>query len=267
MLERGYGFAPAPEFQKEIKEMTPEQIISFVNANKIPISAENKLSRCVDGRYDNLENFPVVAKPGGDAGDMMVAFAAINLLDIKLSHAGITNAIAEVVGGKNKLNFHTDEHAEHEKAGHGMGCGHLKNARLNPDLYGMNQNQIDYIFNELPKLLKEGSHEEVLHGEHEEQAVIVVVSDKYGLKPLLKTDDGVQEAFIYHQTLHEEQLDKLARVLQMAVADTGKAIEEQEIRVALKEAFGKQLVATLNKLANGKPVYNVRITDEEIEVM
>ncbi len=109
MTEHGYGFAPAPEFSIEKKEMTPEQLTAFVDANKIVISDANKISRCVDGRYEGIENFPVIAKPGGDAGDMMAAFGALNVLDVSLDGQAILNAVAEVAGGIQKIQFHTDD--------------------------------------------------------------------------------------------------------------------------------------------------------------
>ncbi len=247
--------------------MNSEQVKSFAEANKVAIAEENKISRCVDGRYEGIKNFPMVAKPGGDAGDIMAAFGAINELGLELDGEMIINAVMEAVGGKEKFAFHTDSHAEHDNAGCGMGCGHLKKAKLEPDEYGLKQEQMDFLFNKLPQFLEEGAHQEILNGDHAETAVLVVDSENFGLKPLLHSEDGIQEAFVYHKTLHQEQLDQLAKELQEKLAETGVVREEVELRKALDTAFGKQLNATLQRLAKDLPVYTVKISETgEVEV-
>jgi hypothetical protein len=240
--------------------MNLEEAQAFVEMSSKPLEDENKYSRCVDGRYENISNFPMIAKPGADAGDVMAAFGALNLLQINLPSEIVLNAVISAIGGVGKFNFHTDDHAEPTDIGYG--CGHIRQAKEDPAAYGVTQEQIDFIFNELPKLLEQGAHQEVLHGLHAEQAVIVVDSESYGVLPLLRIGENVREVFIYQKNLHRQQLDALSKLLQEAIAAQGQVVEDHAIRKALDDAFGKQLSETLKRLADGLPVYTAMIDSE-----
>ncbi len=49
--------------------LTKEQIREFISENAYKITNETKfLSRCVDGRYQKIENLPPLALPGADLG-------------------------------------------------------------------------------------------------------------------------------------------------------------------------------------------------------
>jgi len=239
--------------------MNLEEAQVFIEANKVAITDENKFGRCVDGRYENIIDCPMIAKPGGDAGDVMAVFGALNILGKSLPNETVLELVLENIGGSSHFNFHSDDHADAAVAG--LGCGHLKQAKLDPSAYGLLQEQIDTIFAELPAMLEQGAHQEVLHGDHAEQAVIVVDSESYGAMPLLRSEDKLSEAFIYQKTWHEKQLDKLSQGIQMEFAKTGVVLEEAEVRNALDTAFGKQLGETLKRLASGLPVYVAKISE------
>lgn len=243
--------------------MTQEQVELFTSLTKTQLTTKCRTSRCVDGRYKDLQDFPMIAKPGGDAGDLLAAFAALNELGIEVDSSEVVKAIVAEVGGIDKFCFHTDDHAEEESGSKpGMGCGHLKQAKLDPEAYGVTAQQMDFIFTELPGFISSGATQEVLHGDHAEQAVIVVDSEHYGLKPQATAQDGTfLEAFIYEKTIHEQQLDVLASELQSIIAQNGMVKEQQEIRLALEHAFSKQLSQTLNRLAKDLPVYQVSIDE------
>lgn len=240
--------------------MTLEEAQAFVEMNSKPLDDLNQWSRCVDGRYQGMANFPMIAKPGADAGDVMAAFGALNLLGKTLPSEAVLNAVVNVVGGVQKFAFHTDDHAEPTQPG--MGCGHIGQAVADPESFGVTAEQMQFIVSELPKLLEQGAQQEVLHGEHGEQAVIVVNSETHGLLPMLRIGDNLREAFVYHKTLHTQQLDKLAKGLQEALAAQGEAVEDFQIRKALDDAFGKQLAEILKRLAKGLPVYTAMIESD-----
>ncbi len=246
--------------------MNKEQLEEFIKANKFPISELNSIARCVDGRYEGIAAEPAIAKPGADAGDVMAAFGALNLLNLSLPNDVVLHTVVENAGGLTKFCFHTDDHAEHDNAGPGMGCGHMKKASLEPEAYGLKSEQIKYLIGKLPSLIEQHCKQEILHGEHTESAVVVVDSETYGLQPLRRFGTGVESVFVYQKTLHEHQLDKLAKSLQSALAETGVVTEEASIRTALTEAFTKQLMATISRLASGLPVYSVKISDNDIEI-
>ncbi len=245
--------------------MSEEQALKFVESAKLPISETNKLARCVDGRYENIPDMPLAAKPGGDAGDVMALFAALNLLGQSLASDEVVKIIADSIGGEQNFRFHTDEHAENSVPG--LGCGHLKQAKFYPAAYGLQQEQIDSIFEALPHLIKKGAQQETVHGDHAEQGVIVIDSEDYGIKPLLRNGEEVQEVFVYQKTLHDDQLSKIAKTTQAVLAEQGVVVEEPQVRKALDDAFGKQLTETLQRLAKDLPVYTVKISaNGEVEI-
>jgi hypothetical protein len=242
--------------------MNLEDAQAFVEMNSKRLEDYNLSSRCVDGRYENLKDFPMIAKPGADAGDVMTAFGALNILKATLPSDVVINAVVTAIGGTNKFKFHTDDHSEPSDLG--VGCGHLKQALLDPESYGVTKEQMDYIFSQLPALVEQGAEQVVLHGDHAEQAVVVIDSETHGVIPLIRLGPTVREAFIYHKTLHTQQLDKLVKLLQEALASQGQAVEEFEIRKAVDDAFGKQLAETLKRLASGLPVYTANIDTEGV---
>ncbi|MDQ3018826.1 MAG: hypothetical protein M3Q64_03075, partial [bacterium] len=267
MFNEGQSRALEHELSKEFKNMTKEQVQEFADANKVLITDNCRKSRCVDGRYEGLlEEFPMIAKPGGDAGDILIAFSALNELGVELDPEVVVASVMEEVGSEDNFQFHTDEHAEHDHAGAGMGCGHLKNAYNDSEKYGLNKEQAAFVMEKLAQLTErdKDKHQVVLKGDHKESAVLVVDSEKYGLKPLLREGDEIQEAFIYQKTLHQEQLDILAKKLQEKIAATGKVVEEQIIRQALDTSFAKQLGETLKRLAAGRPIYTVKIDESGV---
>ncbi len=258
------GFAPEREQIKEVK-MTPEVLENFIQHNKFAVTEANLRDRCVDGRYEGDE-LAAISKPGGSAGDVMAAFGAMNLLGKQLQNEVVLNAVISSVGGIEKFAFHTDEGSEHDQAGCGMGCGHMKKAKLEPEDYKVTQDQMDFLFARLPGLLAESAEQVVLNGDHKETAVVVVRSEGYGLAPKRLNEGVLEEAFVYQKTLHEQQLDRLSKQLQEALAAAGEVVEEPEIRHKLDEAFAFQLGATLSRLAKGLPIYEAEILDDETKL-
>ncbi len=245
--------------------MNKEEVKVFIESNKRQITDVNNFSRCVDGRYEDIQNMPLGAKPGGDVGDVMAAFGALNLLRKELEPQLVIDAALKLVGGEKNFNFHTDTHADPSDVG--LGCGHFKQAKLDPIAYGVTQEQMDYLANALPGLLKQGAQQEVLRGDHAEQAVVVVDSKDYGLLPLLRDGEDLKETFVYQKTLHLKQLDSLANLLQETLASKGEVVESTDIRKALEEAFGRQLTETLKRLAEGLPLYVAKIgADGQIDI-
>lgn len=240
--------------------MDLEEAQVFVEMTSKSLDEFNRSSRCIDGRYEGLKNFPMVAKPGADVGDVMVAFAALNILGKTLSSETVLSTVVRLVGGVQKFSMHTSDLTDPKDIG--FGCEHMMYAKEDLDSYGVTQEQMDFLVGQLPTLLEQGAQQEVLHGDHAEQAVIVVDSESHGIMPLIRVGDNIREAFVYQKTLHAQQLDALGKLLQEALATQGDAVEDFQIRKALDDAFGKQLAETLKRLAPGLPVYTAMIDPE-----
>lgn len=237
--------------------MNLDEAQTFVEMNSKLISVTNTSSRCIDGRYEGISDLPMVAKPGGDVGDVMALFCALNFLKISLPNETVVDIVVKSVGGPAHFNFDTDDRTE--PADVGYGCNHFYEAKTNPENYGVTQEQIDFLGSQLPGLVQQGANQVVLHGNHAEQAVIVVDSETHGVTPLLRLGESLREAFIYQKTLHTQQLDILANQLQEALATAGQVVEQDALRAAIYDASAKQLTETLKLLAKDLPVYTALI--------
>lgn len=249
------GQATQQEVEPSIKKtMTKEELELFVEKGLIPVTDRNLVARCVDGRDGITDiDYPAVSYPGANGGDAMVLFAAVNSLGVgdKISPQEIVKMVADSAEDK-VFRFHTDDHAE----GCGMGCGHMKNALLSPEDYGVTKEQMESLFSECEHMLEsDQAKQDLLVGPHEESGVFVVVSETHGLKPYLKIDGKVMEAFVYQKTLHEKHLDKLISMISEKLPEQ----KSEDIKTAVEKSFGLQMGATLSRLAVGLPVIQVNI--------
>lgn len=243
--------------------MNLDEAQTFVEMNSKLLDGTNKYSRCIDGRYENTGALAMIAKPGGDVGDVMALFGALNFLKISLPNEAVLAIVVEAVGGAQHFNFDTDDQTE--PTDFAAGCDHFAQARFNPEAYGLTAEQISFISMQLPLLVQQGAKQEVLHGGHAEQAVIVVDSETHSVSPLLHLGENVRATFVYQKTLHTEQLDGLARKLQEALASAGQVIEQDALRTAIYDTSAKQFATTLQLLAKNLPVFTALI-DEQGEV-
>lgn len=260
------GFAPGLE--QERKPMTPEVLENFIHHNKVTVTTANLLDRCVDGRYQygDTTDFAAIAKPGASAGDVVLAFGAVNRLQKQLPNQTILDTVVKSLGGIQNFMFHTDQKAVDAGKDHGMGCGHLRFARTEPDAYGVASDQMEFLFAKLPELLQQGASQIVLEGDHRETDVVVIDSEEFSLRPQRDINGQHEEVFVYQENLHANQLDTLAKLLQEAYAEIGEVVEESDIRLALDQAFAIQLGASLSRLANGYPVHRVTFNGDEIQI-
>lgn len=240
--------------------MHSEQVEKFVVGNKFFITSDNLQSRCVDGRpaiSEVSEKLPGISKPGADVGDLMIIFGSLNLLNLKIDPQTVLEILVNTNGGAQNFKFHTDSHAEEKQVGPGLGCGHINKALAEPFDYNLTAEQTDFIKSILPNLLEKGAKQVVLDGGHEEQAVLVIDSKNYGVKPY----NEESQAFIYQQTLHQQQLDRLAKPLAEYLNSVNQPVEVAELRNTIDKIFAIQLGATLSRIAKGLPIYHVKIDE------
>jgi hypothetical protein len=253
-----------PEIEKKILSLAEAE--AFVEGASYEIGDRPILSSCVDGRYcrGDAEAAPL-ARPGGDAGDILIALAALRQIQGNNSqedNADLLRSIAiraavAAAGGPEKFCFHTDDHAG---AGVARGCGHLKEAEKNPQAYGLAPEDMPAIFEALAELKNAGSAEVVLAGPHLEEAVLVVEDANLGLR---RAVDG-RQSFVFHKALHRRRLEELARKIFTALPNLGVS---QEKLIGILEAVSEsQTRETLQRLARGLPVYAVRREDGTLKV-
>ena len=198
------------------------QIQEFVFNNKYRVNERTKfLSRCVDGRYPTSlefrgasEDLPPLALPGADAGQLSLIFATANIYGFEVDKEKSFKVVIDIVEGIENINFHSDHHGDPKIPA--SGCGHIKQQNLDPEAYGLGNDQMDFIKTVLTKAKKKGAKETVLEGEHQEGAVLQI-NGSYSVYPRhsLDTEGGKAQVqtFIFHSTLVNERNKLIAKKL------------------------------------------------------
>lgn len=230
---------------------TQEEANTFASQNAL--NGVNTHSRCVDGRYEKRDDMPECSLPGADAGKLLIAFATLENLGIKVDEQTakkVLSALLGAIGGASNFHFHTDDHNTGEVA---LGCGHIKYARQNPLEYGITIEIADLLKRSLEELKGQGANEEVLSGKHEERAILVVKGEK-GVAP--KDGEGNQ-VFVYQKTMAEKAISDFAKVLVELDELKEKNITIEQLITTMNSITGKQLGATIGHIAKDLPVYSV----------
>ncbi len=247
--------------------ITQTQIFDLVTKNKYEFDVNSKiLSRCIDGRYTN-DNLEPLAKPGADIGDLMSLFSLNNEQALGLSNDDIFDIFMKVLGEYSNVRIHTDEHCCHEKdeKKQCLGCGHFKQATIDPDAYGLSEEDVDFIFDKLVFLKSKGVKNDILEGEHLESGVVILNSQKYSIKPAFLENGKLLEVFVYHKTLDDKRRREYAKELNLAL--NNEKFDEEFLYEALTGVSDNQLFETVSRLAPDLPIYKVNISDEgEVEI-
>lgn len=247
--------------------MTLEEAREFATKATFKVTAANKFASCVDGRYPEGEA-GAIALAGADTGVLEAAFAAVNELKTEqganLSDEAILNTVYTLVGGKQKFQYHSDDHAGHD------GCGHNKRATTRAADYGLTETQAQLITRTLQELETEHIKPTELRGDHAEAAVLVVSVPGYdpadperpafSLHHQTEFDGEPIQAFVYNQTLVNERLHILAELLHEQLTNT----PVENIFAALTKAEAAQRSITVKELAldKGLSVYNIVINKD-----
>lgn len=223
------------------------QIEEFIDKNKYSVGSKPILSRCIDGRYDKV-NLEPLAKPGADIGDLMTLFAANRQFNLELKNQDIFKALIKTVGGYPNLHFHTDSHNENNF----LGCGHFKQAKLNPEAYGLTSENISAIDQFLLSAVNRKAVCELLSGEHNESAVIILKGDSWSVSPVCKKDKSTISCFTYHKTLDNKRRKKLAENLLPFIK-----LDLDYLYQILTKTADFQLLETVSRLASSLPVFEI----------
>lgn len=273
----------------ERKRMSLEEAELFVTKNifEIPIGERNR--RCVDGRYLPEWHMAPVARPGGDAGYLMVTAAAIRKIakekSAKIDPANFKRILDQIIdfcGGPLKASIHSDKNAlraEKESAKPHIfcgGCGHVKQARISAENgdsepYGLDKDDmalIDEVIEQVGQAKieaeKEGradlEPETELPDDHGELAVFVVRGRKYGVKP--RTESG-EQAFIYNETLDEDILKEISKIIRVNLSSLNVQLEQDELDSMVIEVSKQQTGETLKRLAKTLPIFYAESEDKE----
>lgn len=243
------------------KGLTFEEAQAYVQGALREAKPEDMRARCIDGRYP--EGSAAIAMPGGDAGLLAVGLAAARRLRAEggtVSDKAVRDAVFETVGGKEKFNFHTDNHTM-EKGGEVRfdGCGHCRLLKERLQDYQLDETQAEFFVQTLEEVNAEGVQPDVLEGSHAERAVMIVQTKNpngkaYALDSQTRLGGATTQAFVYESSLAQQRFEALAANLAKA---TGA--EQDRLMEYMSEIGQKQLALTAEVLAAHLPVYQVTV--------
>lgn len=212
---------------------------------------------CIDGRRptDEKQKMPPFSIPGGDEGLMANILGALNKMNLtstELKQKAI-DLFINFRGGEKNMAFHTDDDAEAHKHGDSKdiarGCGHFRFSTDKPKEHNLVPEDVELITERLNGFASKGAKREILHGVHEERAVVIIDDVDVALNHSTKTG----QVYVYNRGLHNKFLDDLS--LELA---EGLNIPQSELGANLKEMASMQLMATAKKLAKGLPIYSLK---------
>lgn len=223
-----------------------------VHAKKMRVKADPRRAKCVDGGYRGNEAVGAIAIPGGHLGISMA------LLSLGFSPQDAFKMVYDFTHQNgNPYSWHTDKHEGHD--GVVVGCGHCNAAIAKGKSYYDVQGE---KVSELLAIVRDAQANMgdmdcvILDREHKEEAILVITSTDYTVKPW-DQDNDVQ-FFIYDKTRHLILLEQMVEFW-----DKAKNIKVDYKK--LVEACEKQTNATLGLLGSskGKPIYTVDVSSEE----
>jgi hypothetical protein len=248
----------------EKKKMSLEEAKEFVFGSSFEIKDEDLiLTSCIDGRYDeeSARNAPR-SFCGSDPGFLVLVLGALkklNAINEKLRKRAF-DAVLDVLGGAEIFKMHTDDH--NLENGIIAGCGHMKLVKKDPERYLVSKEDVGAVFDYLNFLKNQGVGEIVLAGPHNESAIFVIKDRRIGL---LHQNKNLQ-AFVFHKALYEEFIRDLAQRLLNLDEIKSQGISFENLFKLLKETGEYQLAQTVNQLAQGLPIYEIKLEEGEIKI-
>lgn len=258
---------PKHQGPEELKGLSLAEASLFAEKALREIRRDDMRARCIDGRYP--EGSAAIAMPGGDAGLLAAGLGLAHRMrgkGIEVSNEAIRDAVFQVIGGKEKFNYHTDQHALEHSGTAFDGCGHCRLLAGDPNSYFLDREQVDFFRKTIEGLKAEGIKPDVLSGDHRERAVMVIRSANnasgkvWALDGQAKLDSGATQVFVYQSDLAEQRFAELAKVL----AGTSSEAKEHQVEIedTLKRIAEIQLQRTKEALAEDLPLYTITIDGE-----
>ncbi|MCA9369149.1 hypothetical protein KC721_02540 [Candidatus Woesebacteria bacterium] len=218
-------------------------------SKKMRVAVDNTKTKCVDGGYRAGEAEGALALAGAHIGVSMA------LVSLGLSPQKAFDVVYDYAKQAGQVFcWHTDTHE-----GHGcvVGCGHFNASMGAAEQYDVSAEAM----NELLEIVRTAQEDRgnmemiILDRDHAEQAILVITSTDYTVKPWDQEDDV--QYFIYDKVRHLELLKAVAAF----AAEKGMNVTAE----ALIEAADKQTNATLGLLGSskGKQLFTVDVSTTE----
>lgn len=146
------------------------------------------------------------------------------------------------------------------------GCGHWKQIQADPPSYDLQESDVNSLRLILSAASSKISQPWILHGEHQEGAILIVKGN-FGIYPrfLMKTEEGVREVevFVFQQSLVDQRHRILSKkLLEKKAVKLFPGCDEEYLYEVLSEEAEVHLFETAKRLAVGLPIFAVDFKDD-----
>lgn len=233
----------------------------YIQATRYRVEPEGIISGCIDPRRRSTG---IRSIPGADIAYLGPALALPKMINDDengyLNGALVLEAVSLTVGGLENLCRHTDRKAISDGANpKGIeGCLHCSLMRRFHKRYLLDREETEYLFEQINKLptnsiVYEGTNHSVKGFITIEQQDYVEGRPAWGLAGMAKMDGAEEGFFVYHKTLGEHRLGKLAENLIKVSNGLGSRATKDTITRLLTKVWDWQSQETFHRKAYGLP--------------
>ncbi len=239
--------------------LNSSQVQELVSQNRYQWGGNKYKSRCFSGDYDNSNELPALALPGGDIGELAILFAASRAYSFDLTLDVAVKTLRNIVGrGKSTTFQHSTSHnAEH--------CRYLHFLSENPEIYGLDKEMISELFRTveqsemLPLPLS-------FHTQKKKENALIIVEGNEGVFPhyLFDTYNGKSDVYVqvFHKTLSDERRKLFSKKLVSSNAVVlYEGLDDTYLYEVLSEMSDVHLFETVRLIDPQLPIFTVQIPE------
>lgn len=225
---------------------------------------------CLDGRWIAEQcGDDVPSMLGGSAGEALRELVAFVRSVPETRRQATIEAILKVmprivttVQGVTPICVHSDHHVH--GSGKKSGCGYINALWTMPELFGEEVPQIVEAFvGQADEHRAPVDDRTVLHGQHEELGLLVVHSTNGKVPRIVPQVDG-RQYFVYVPDAEQLLRAELsAHLLPLLVECTGETMDQTVFSQELEQVTDEHVNHALELLAQGKPVIDVTLDEED----
>ena len=229
-----------------------EETSRFIERNIC--TANNKSLECVDGRYSKEQSRGAIRIPGGGLGVPLAILEVAMQKGLGIEQGEILDkymvGLRKLWGEDAKLQIHTDTHNTQNG---GIGCGHFAKASLPryQKLYSpLTPEAVQNLYQ--AALKRQDVKTTVLEGEHEEENVFLVYSDKWSVN---SSDQGEMN-FVADARRMSKFIGEIMPLIDIP------GIETEDV----KKACFREMNVTVGILAGNKEQFKIKIGEEPDDI-
>ncbi len=238
--------------------LTSSQIEELISENQYTFTGNTNESRCFSGHFDNSNNLPALALPGGDIGELAVLYSASLVYGFEVNLLQSAKVIEDIVGtSKNSMYQHSSLNCAEE-------CRYLHLLSESPEIYSIKKDSATDLFSTIEQS-RIGSKTSSGFKELYRESACVIVEGNVGILPQYMFETYEQKInariFIYHKTFVDQRRHKISQALiKTKAVKLYKGLSEEYLYEVISEIGDAHIIETVSKIDSKIPIYSAVIT-------